>query len=1515
MNKQLEWSSLRVAAIACLVGGLVGCNNSEDRNFIDDGKGSENFVANIISPPDDVDDRFQPVQPPVVWGTTDVEPDPTVISGYQEYRLNRDLMVTRGELNHTLGSAIMSMDFVPGQGIELLPVERSTGQLSMERTTDSVNYQIDQGTNIVGAVNGDFYNMYNGWNLGVVTIDGVNYTGWEVDREAVIVTKQNGSIEIWEQSPSFELIWGVNDNRAGVVSKVHYFDREHHENRTYTSPLFPGYSQLPEGNEIPHVEIYPGDIYRGSIDLKGLSAALVKPKANGVTVVDNKDGSTQVHFAPLEGKVTSLIQDSRDYVVPSGHALVVMKTEQQLLNVGDTFSSKYITDDPRWHDVKHAMGAGSRAHLLVKDGELSAGATDQELVSSRTAFGIRADGSGFFLVVDKPVGSPSDGVTLKKLGQIMRGYGAVDAVNLDGGGSSTMTAKMPGEKYNHVINVPADGVERVVANKLALYLDPDQANYDDAVAVFPREMTILTGSIYRRFKAIGFDGNTHENTNAAQEFGMSTADIGLIDVRTGAFKAGQNNAEGYVVVNVGEEQGVAKVTVVDSVDEMLFERAEMTINGGDSVAVLPTLLKDGSSITYDPEQLTYSLDTTNNGHIDSKTGIFYARDVQGQQTVVTVSYGEHTSSTVIQIGVPPVIVEDFENGTHFTASGARHKEVTVELVTDPVFDGDYALELAWEADPAQPGTFGAYVVDAQQHTELPGYPKALGVNVYIPEELAGKVWWVRGQLRDADGVAIGLNYNEEGDALPNRGWNFMRAEIPEGHRPPLKFDQPFRFLVLQTAERIDSQVVLDNFTAIYSDDSDLAGPTVNVTPADGETVGTKDVTIRMQTFDISGVDFNSIELSLNGEDVSHMVETNNQDAFWFDANGLDDGWHRVDYRVFDVHGNVTAGDTLFNVVTGDSRIFVNSNHDIIYPQGTFDLPLDVINGEKFSEFNLRISYDSTKSQLEMLDEDLTATNVSEGPGYWHGTFKGFSEATYTIAQMRLTVEEYVQNSAVSLVLEGELDGEAFHYPVLKQDIGGKYIVISDHAIQGQDNRILITDHNGTPTANVSVEQVIYNTANDEVEETFFLGRTNADGVLMYSPEEEDGSKEILFRAYDDEGSSLMSKLMSLSEQLTKQPRHVFIMPGRDSSEINVTWFTDSQTDETQAFYGTDNRLSYRAVDTSSEILPFFYGEKAGVVRVHHATLTGLLPGTEYSYQVGHSGAMSEVFTFKTDNQDDEVRILLYGDTQTTPDYNPNHGAPLVTELFEKMAAQLPTPDLIMHVGDITEDGSDYQLVRQFFEAIEGQGRMASTLFVPTIGNHEVYNEGRYKYESIYKSPANGPFEAPNAQSVYSFDYGNARIAVLNTELFTDVEWQVMTEWLVADMQASSQQWKIVMLHRPAYEGNPDSGNGFSKAYLPQAVDRAGVDLVLSGHDHMYSRSVPMANGRPNANGATYLIAGSASMKFYNAGFGGIVPFADVLYDDDVHTFTTLHIKGDQLEVETKNINGALIDRHVLTSRQ
>ena len=91
-------------------------------------------------------------------------------------------------------------------------------------------------------------------------------------------------------------------------------------------------------------------------------------------------------------------------------------------------------------------------------------------------------------------------------------------------------------------------------------------------------------------------------------------------------------------------------------------------------------------------------------------------------------------------------------------------------VTDQVFAGNYSMKLSWEANPAQPGTFGAYLTDPNRVTTLPGNPKYLGVNVYIPDELAGKVWWVSGSLRDADNKAETINYNNDGQALPERGW-------------------------------------------------------------------------------------------------------------------------------------------------------------------------------------------------------------------------------------------------------------------------------------------------------------------------------------------------------------------------------------------------------------------------------------------------------------------------------------------------------------------------------------------------------------------------------------------------------------------------------------------------------------------------------------------------------------------------------------------------------------------------
>ena len=117
--------------------------------------------------------------------------------------------------------------------------------------------------------------------------------------------------------------------------------------------------------------------------------------------------------------------------------------------------------------VRSVIGAWN--HPLVVDGEvnpiLSTGNNDK-YPAPRTAVGVKTDGTVFFIVIDgrnKPNGM--EGTTLKETGEVMAALGAVQAFNLDGGGSSTMALKDSGEALGYrILNTPSDGRLRSVSN-------------------------------------------------------------------------------------------------------------------------------------------------------------------------------------------------------------------------------------------------------------------------------------------------------------------------------------------------------------------------------------------------------------------------------------------------------------------------------------------------------------------------------------------------------------------------------------------------------------------------------------------------------------------------------------------------------------------------------------------------------------------------------------------------------------------------------------------------------------------------------------------------------------------------------------------------------------------------------------------------------------------------------------------------------------------------------------------
>ncbi|HZP80605.1 MAG TPA: phosphodiester glycosidase family protein [Chthonomonadaceae bacterium] len=122
---------------------------------------------------------------------------------------------------------------------------------------------------------------------------------------------------------------------------------------------------------------------------------------------------------------------------------------------------------PSWTDIEQAVGGGPwlvRDGQIVVDGEAE-GFQKAEFIEKRhprTAAGVAADGTLLLVAADGRA-AWSRGVSLGELAGIMKRLGAVNAINLDGGGSTTMVVG------GGVVNAPSDGRERPVANGLLVY--------------------------------------------------------------------------------------------------------------------------------------------------------------------------------------------------------------------------------------------------------------------------------------------------------------------------------------------------------------------------------------------------------------------------------------------------------------------------------------------------------------------------------------------------------------------------------------------------------------------------------------------------------------------------------------------------------------------------------------------------------------------------------------------------------------------------------------------------------------------------------------------------------------------------------------------------------------------------------------------------------------------------------------------------------------------------------------
>lgn len=244
-----------------------------------------------------------------------------------------------------------------------------------------------------------------------------------------------------------------------------------------------------------------------------------------------------------------------------------------------------------------------------------------------------------------------------------------------------------------------------------------------------------------------------------------------------------------------------------------------------------------------------------------------------------------------------------------------------------------------------------------------------------------------------------------------------------------------------------------------------------------------------------------------------------------------------------------------------------------------------------------------------------------------------------------------------------------------------------------------------------------------------------------------------------------------------------------------------------------------------------------------------------------------------------VRMLVIGDSGT--------GDSAQIDVARQMAhfrAKFPYDFAIM-LGDNMYGHERPQDYARKFEAPFKPLLDAKVEFHAALGNHDDPNQRFYK-----------PFNL-GGNRYRTFRKGNARFFVLDSN-YMDPE---QLQWLEKELQASGSDWKIPYFHHPIYTAATRGPNLELRSVLEPLFLKCGVNVVFTGHEHLYERLKPQ-------KGIHYFVAGgSAKLRR-----GDLQKSAqtEVGYDND-RTFMLVEIAGDAFHFQTLTRAGTTIDKGVI----
>lgn len=535
------------------------------------------------------------------WGTVTKLEEQTVAPGATYSNI---------EVSSPIGpQKIHALEFDPNSEYLSLRAGMSKGRVNGTQTVPGMAADFNKRGEgqVVAGINGDYFNMSHGVPFGIFMEDG----------------------EIFTTPPQYSVAFGIKSDGTAFCQS--------HGTIMNKTLIVDGKKTPLSGINNRHTEENSLIVYNDKFDTS------TKAATDSVEVICDVYYGEFRHGEKISLMVAETRAEGGNTPIPEGKVVLSARGTYKDLLLSLAPQQEVFVElefNEFWEDVEFAI-AGN--YLLLKDGEIQDVSGTER--SPRTVIGIKPDGNIVFYTIDGRMSNYSVGATYKQAATIMKDLGCVDAINLDGGGSTTFALRKLGETDAKMINRSADVYARAVANG-ALLVNTAPVTEPTKLILSMINNKVLLGGAYTATVVGGIDDNYLSYEIDSQIYWDVDEAFGEI-AATGLFTpSAAGTAE--ITAYADSVSGTYSVTVLDKVDEIIAANS-LTVKADETQNISVSLKSGGDAVSFSNDLLTWEVE----GDIGefTKPGEFTATSVKAEGAII-IRYGDTEKRISVSIDGP-----------------------------------------------------------------------------------------------------------------------------------------------------------------------------------------------------------------------------------------------------------------------------------------------------------------------------------------------------------------------------------------------------------------------------------------------------------------------------------------------------------------------------------------------------------------------------------------------------------------------------------------------------------------------------------------------------------------------------------------------------------------------------------------------------------------------------------------------------------------------------------------------